>query len=95
MAVVEKRVERSRELFERGMTMREYVAAIYGWEDQTQRTMFEEKFDPRRLRIIRVEGNDAGLTQLLTGPFIRNYSGDPRFAALCRKLNLPVPQSGN
>jgi TolB-like protein/class 3 adenylate cyclase/Flp pilus assembly protein TadD len=37
------------------------------------------------------EGNDAGLTQLLTGPFIRNYIGDPRFAALCQKLNLPVP----
>ena len=41
------------------------------------------------------EGNDAGLGQLLTGPFIRNYSGDPRFAALCQKLKLPMPQSGN
>ncbi|MFL6537668.1 MAG: tetratricopeptide repeat protein [Chthoniobacterales bacterium] len=39
------------------------------------------------------EGNDAGLSQLLTGPFIRNYSGDPRFAALCQKLKLPAPQS--
>ena len=38
------------------------------------------------------EGNDAGLSQLLTGPFIRNYSGDPRFAALCQKLKLPAPQ---
>jgi tetratricopeptide (TPR) repeat protein len=38
------------------------------------------------------EENDAGLSQLLTGPFIRNYSGDPRFAALCQKLKLPVPQ---
>jgi serine/threonine-protein kinase len=38
------------------------------------------------------EGNDAGLSQLLTGPFIRNYSGDPRFAALCQKLKLPPPQ---
>jgi TolB-like protein/tetratricopeptide (TPR) repeat protein/class 3 adenylate cyclase len=41
------------------------------------------------------EGNDAGLSQLLTGPFIRNYSGDPRFAALCQKLKLPLRQSGN
>ncbi len=40
------------------------------------------------------EGNDAGLSQLLTGPFIRNYRGDPRFAALCQKLKLPVPQPG-
>ena len=39
------------------------------------------------------EGNDAGLSQLLTGPFIRNYSGDPRFAALCQKLKLPAPQA--
>ena len=38
------------------------------------------------------ERNDAGLSQLLTGPFIRNYRGDPRFAALCQKLKLPVPQ---
>ena len=41
------------------------------------------------------EGNDAGLSQLLTGPFIRNYSGDPRFASLCQKLKLPLPQSGH
>jgi Flp pilus assembly protein TadD len=40
------------------------------------------------------EGNDAGLTQLLTAPFIHNYRGDPRFAALCQKLRLPQPQSG-
>jgi TolB-like protein len=39
------------------------------------------------------EGNDAGLSQLLTGPFIRNYSSDPRFTALCQKLKLPPPQS--
>ena len=39
--------------------------------------------------------NDAGLTQLLTAPFIRNYRGDPRFAALCQKLRLPVPQSAD
>ena len=24
--------------------------------------------------------------------FIRNYRGDPRFAALCQKLKLPAPQ---
>ena len=39
------------------------------------------------------EGNDAGLTQLLTAPFIHDYRGDPRFAALCQKLKLPSPQS--
>lgn len=39
--------------------------------------------------------NDSGITQLLTIPFIRNYSGDPRFAALCQKLKLPVSQPAN
>jgi TolB-like protein/class 3 adenylate cyclase/Flp pilus assembly protein TadD len=38
---------------------------------------------------------DAGMPQLLTAPFIHNYRGDPRFAALCQKLKLPLPQSGN
>ena len=37
---------------------------------------------------------DAGMPQLLTLPFIHNYRGDPRFAALCQKLKLPLPQSG-
>jgi serine/threonine-protein kinase len=40
------------------------------------------------------EGNDAGLSQLLTAPFIHNYRDDPRFAALCQRLNLPAPKSG-
>lgn len=35
---------------------------------------------------------DAGMTQLLVAPFIHNYRGDPRFAALCQKLKLPVPK---
>jgi tetratricopeptide (TPR) repeat protein len=40
-------------------------------------------------------GRDAGMPQLLTAPFIHNYRGDPRFAALCQKLNLPVPQTAD
>ena len=36
-------------------------------------------------------GHDPGLTQLLGTPFILNYRDDPRFAALCQKLKLPVP----
>src|SRR5260221_7097143 len=42
-------------------TMRDYVAAIFGWDDAVQRRMFEEKFDPTRIRIIQVDGRDAGL----------------------------------
>ncbi len=44
-------------------TMREYVAAIYGWDDDTQRRMFEAKFDPSRIRIIQLEGRDVGLLE--------------------------------
>ena len=36
-------------------------------------------------------GHDPGLTQLLGTPFILNYRDDPRFAALCQKLKVPVP----
>jgi adenylate cyclase len=38
---------------------------------------------------------DAGMPQLLTAPFIHNYRRDPRFAGLCQKLKLPLPQSGH
>src|SRR2546423_1013725 len=34
--------------------------------------------------------HDPGLTQLLGTPFILNYRDDPRFAALCQKLKVPV-----
>jgi tetratricopeptide (TPR) repeat protein len=34
---------------------------------------------------------DAGVTDLLYDPFILRYKDDPRFAAFCRKIGLPVP----
>jgi TolB-like protein/Tfp pilus assembly protein PilF len=34
---------------------------------------------------------DPGLTTLLWDPFILRFKDDPRFAAFCRKVNLPVP----
>jgi TolB-like protein/Tfp pilus assembly protein PilF len=34
---------------------------------------------------------DGGLTSLLYDPFILRYKDDPRFAAFCRKVGLPVP----
>jgi hypothetical protein len=35
---------------------------------------------------------DAGITYLLFDPFILRYKDDPRFAAFCRKVGLPVPE---
>jgi TolB-like protein/Tfp pilus assembly protein PilF len=34
---------------------------------------------------------DSGIGYLLYDPFILRYKGDPRFAAFCRKVGLPVP----
>ena len=34
---------------------------------------------------------DPGITSLLNDPFILRYKDDPRFAAFCRKVGLPVP----
>src|SRR5262249_22242751 len=34
---------------------------------------------------------DTGITSLLFDPFILRYKDDPRFAAFCRKVGLPVP----
>jgi tetratricopeptide (TPR) repeat protein len=35
--------------------------------------------------------HDSGLTQLLVTPFILNHKNNPRFAAFCQKLKVPVP----
>jgi adenylate cyclase len=41
----------------------------------------------------RAWGNhDSEITGLLTDPFILRYKDDPRFAAFCRKVGLPVPR---
>ena len=34
---------------------------------------------------------DPGITNLLFDPIILRYEDDPRFAAFCRKVGLPVP----
>jgi serine/threonine-protein kinase len=34
---------------------------------------------------------DSGIQNLLYDPFILRYKDDPRFAAFCRKIGLPVP----
>jgi hypothetical protein len=38
---------------------------------------------------------DAGITSLLYDPFILRYKDDPRFAAFCRKVGLPVPREAS
>ena len=36
---------------------------------------------------------DSGLTQLAITPFFIPYRGDPRFTALCQKLNVQLPSA--
>jgi tetratricopeptide (TPR) repeat protein len=38
-----------------------------------------------------LSSRDPGIQTLLFDPFILRYKDDPRFAAFCRKLGLPVP----
>jgi TolB-like protein/Flp pilus assembly protein TadD len=38
-----------------------------------------------------LSNRDAGIAGLLADPFILRYRDDPRFAAFCRKVGLPVP----
>ncbi len=59
------------------------IAAVYGLRKEPDK-MFE--WLDRAYT-----GRDAGLTQLLVTPFILKYKNDPRFAAFCQKLKVPVP----
>jgi serine/threonine-protein kinase len=59
------------------------IAAVYGLRKEPDK-MFEW------LERAYTE-HDSGLTQLLVTPFILTYKNDPRFAAFCQKLKLPVP----
>jgi GNAT superfamily N-acetyltransferase len=49
----------------RRQALREYVAAIWGWDEGAQRERFEQRFSPSGHQIIVVDGMDAGLLQLV------------------------------
>jgi len=66
-----------------GMTSPYEVAAMYALRRQPD-AMFEWLDRAWTER-------DWTLVRLLSAPFILHYRHDPRFAALCRKMGLPVP----
>lgn len=41
--------------------MRESVEALWGWDEQLQRRIFDERFDRTRFQVIQVDGEDAGV----------------------------------
>ena len=42
-------------------TMREYVAQIWGWDEEWQQAYFREHFDPSQERVVVLEGQDIGV----------------------------------
>jgi serine/threonine-protein kinase len=63
------------------------IAMIYGLRRQP-----DEMF--RWLDHAR-QAHDPGVYQLYANPFLSRYRDDPRFAAQCRQLGLPVPASAS
>ena len=49
-----------------------------------------ERADPKGLDPAR-SSRDAGIAYLLYEPCVLRYKDDPRFAAFCRKVGLPIP----
>lgn len=45
-------------------TLKEYVAALWGWDEAAQQRMFRERFEPAARQIVVVDGQDAGDLQV-------------------------------
>ena len=45
-------------------SMRQYVEAIYGWDDAIQYEFFEKGFHPEDLQIIQCDKQDMGMYEL-------------------------------
>jgi hypothetical protein len=73
-----------RTLIEKGANLAPYtIAEVYALRNDAKSTF--EWLD-------RAWSNrDTDITYLLFDPFILRYKDDPRFAAFCRKVGLPVP----
>ena len=76
-------------------TMRDYVHATWGWDDQFQLVHFRKHFVPEHLSIVVVDGHDAGVVSVETRPadiFLGNVELHPRVqrrgigAALLRRI---------
>jgi hypothetical protein len=42
-------------------SMRQYVDAVYGWDDTIQYGFFEKCFQPEDIQVIQYGGNDIGM----------------------------------
>ena len=60
--------------------LKKYVAATWGWDDATQRAMFEANFAPERSRIVMVDDRIVGIIAVerrAADWFIGNIAIDP------------------
>jgi TolB-like protein/Flp pilus assembly protein TadD len=59
------------------------IASVYAYRKEADKAF--EWLDQALVR------RDGGTVQLLADPFLTSFRSDPRFAAFCRKVGLPVP----
>jgi len=45
-------------------TLRSYVEEIWGWNSEQQESLLRERFEPSKLQIIQVDGDDVGVLQV-------------------------------
>lgn len=48
-------------------TMQESVEALWGWDEELQRRIFDERFAGERFQVIEVDGKDAGVLDVEEG----------------------------
>lgn len=75
--------------------MRDYVEAIWGWDEEASRAYHDRGFDPDKTRIITVDGHEAGVlivdyrpTEIYLGriELHPDYQGDGIGSRLIRRL---------
>ena len=45
-------------------TLKEYVAQIWGWDEEQQEALVRERFNPLMIQVIQGDGRDIGVLQL-------------------------------
>jgi ribosomal protein S18 acetylase RimI-like enzyme len=63
-------------------SMRDYVDAVYGWDDAVQKVFFDKDFRPKDITIITANGLDAGMFEIENkddGYFLRRIEVYPTF----------------
>jgi GNAT superfamily N-acetyltransferase len=63
-------------------TLKEYVAQIWGWDEEQQEKLVRERFDPVKVQIIQSDGKDVGVFQIEERPdgwFLANIQLAPDY----------------